>query len=422
MRMRRFPNTGKYMLVVAAGLLLAGCCRSNKISISQDVDMTIPIAMGVHSTNTKGKIDNLNNLVSECYAAGQDGARLPDKGFGVYSYKTIAGITKYPPLFYNTPVYPEPETRPSSTNSIDWEYKPLRYWDLTASYQFLAYWPYLPDGASVVNAEEDPYVSVPVPVNADAVTEDERALIIHNVPYWQTAEEGMDVMTSVRVGSYRSISDADGTDFSERDEVGFMFRHVLSNLVIKAYYINGTPNKVGFSTPEDDTDDGVYITGITLTKSGDTNDDVPGKNRLNWKADFTHPYTEKRATTGTLEYTDLYPLLTGANEEVEFKNEWEEEDDPDFEPSTIGSWLVVPHKWNGIKIGVNYTVGGVAKNSLDNPVPTTLGVESEDYMLQPGKTYTLTLLFDVSNGSITVQKIGVSNWTDYDATHYVYNW
>lgn len=419
MRMRRFPNTGKYMLVVAAGLLLAGCCRSNKISISQDVDMTIPIAMGVHSTNTKGKIDNLNNLVSECYAAGQDGARLLDKGFGVYSYKTIAGITKYPPLFYNTRVYPEPETRPSSTNSIDWEYKPLRYWDLTASYQFLAYWPYLPDGASVVNAEEDPYISVPVPANADAVTENERALIIHNVPYWQTAEEGMDVMTSVRVGSYRSISDADGTDFSERDEVGFMFRHVLSNLVIKAYYINGTPNKVGSSTPEDYTDDGVYITGITLFKSGENND-VPGKDRANWKADFTHPYTEKRASPGTLQYTDQYTLLTGASKEVNFKNEWV--DDPNFEPYTLGSWLVVPHKWNGIKIGVNYTVGGEAKSSMEHPVPTTLGVESENYTLQPGKTYTITLLLDVSNGSITVQKIGVSNWTDYDATHYVYNW
>lgn len=409
MRMRRFPNTGKHMLVVAAGLLLAGCCRSNKVSISQDVDMTIPIAMGVHSTNTKGKIDNLNDLVSECYAAGQDGARLQDKGFGVYSYKTIAGITKYPPLFYNTRVYPEPETRPSGTNSIDWEYKPLRYWDLTASYQFLAYWPYLPDGASVVNAEEDPYVSV-----------HERALIIHNVPYWQTAEEGMDVMTSVRVGSYRSISDADGTDFSERDEVGFMFRHVLSNLVIKAYYINGTPDSVGHATPDDKTDDGVYIKDITFMES-DASHDVFG----NGKADFTHLYTDRKASLSSetpLVYTDdPFALLTGARKRVEFKNEWKE-DDPDFEPSTIGSWLVVPHKWNGIKIGVNYTVGGVAKNSLDNPVPTTLGVESEDYMLQPGKTYTLTLLFDVSNGSITVQKIGVSNWTDYDATHYVYNW
>lgn len=422
--MRRFPNTGKYMLVVAAGLLLAGCCRSNKVSISQDVDMTIPIAMGVHSTNTKGKIDNLNNLVSECYAAGQDGARLLDKGFGVYSYKTIAGITKYPPLFYNTRVYPEPETRPSGTNSIDWEYKPLRYWDLTASYQFLAYWPYLPDGASGVNAEEDPYISVPVPANADAVTENERALIIHNIPYWQPAATGMDVMTSVRVGSYRSISDADGTDFSERDEVGFMFRHVLSNLVIKAYYINGSPNAVGADTPDDATDDGVYIRGITLFKSGDDNDDVPGKERGNWRADFTHPYTERKAgLSGTLKYTDQYALLEGASAEVNFKNEWE--DDPDFTPNTVGSWLVVPHRWNGIRIGVDYTVGGSGgeqKSSMERPVPTTLGVESEDYMLQPGKTYTLTLLFDVSNGNVIVYRIAVNDWSPRDVTHYVYNW
>jgi hypothetical protein len=229
----------------------------------------------------------------------------------------------------------------------------------------------------------------------------------------------MDVMTSVRVGRYRSISEADGTDFSDQEKVGFMFRHVLSNLVIKAYYINGSPNPVGYGTPTTD-DDGVYINGITLMKSGDTND-VPGKERNNWKAAFTHHYTDRKANlSGTLEYTDQYALLTSAHEEVNFKNEWV--DNPNFVPNTIGSWLVVPHRWNGIKIGVDYTVGGEDKSSMSNPVPTTLGLESDDYMLQSGKTYTLTLLFDVSNGNVTVYRIGVKDWTVQDVTHHVYNW
>ena len=78
--------------------------------------------------------------------------------------------------------------------------------------------------------------------------------------------------------------------------------------------------------------------------------------------------------------------------------------------------------WNGIKIGVDYTAGGEAKSSMGKPVPTTLGQASDGYMLQSGKTYTMTLLFDVSNGNVTVHRIGVNDWSPQDVTHYVYNW
>ena len=410
MKLRNSEILTLLMLIAPAALTLQSCTYHDKVTIDERPSA---IVMGVASAGTKGIVDGddgdarLANMVGQCFA-GNPEARKQDAGFGVYGYKRVGDKSVI--LFDNTQVYPE-----ANSAATAWTYSPTRFWDMTASYQFIGYWPYLPDDMD----ENNPYVSVPVPANSNAVTESEKTLTIHNIPYWQPAATGMDVMTSVRVGRYRSISEADGTDFSEQEKVGFMFRHVLSNLVIKAYYINGSPDPVGYGTLTTD-DDGVYINGITLMKSGDTND-VPGKERGNWKADFTHPYTERKAAvSGTLTYTDQYTLLTGANEEVQFKNEWE--DDPTFQPAFIGSWLVVPHRWNGIKIGVDYTVGGVAKSSMEKPVPTTLGLESDGYMLQSGKTYTMTLLFDVSNGNVTVHRIGVNDWSLQDVTHHVYNW
>lgn len=408
MKLRNSEILTLLMLIAPAALMQQSCTYHDKVTI--DERATSPIMMGIASAGTKSIIngntdaDRLGNMVGQCFNGD---ALKQDAGFGVYGFKKAGERSVI--LFDNTQVLPE-----ENTANTAWTYSPTRFWDMTASYQFIGYWPYLPDDID----ENNPYVSVPVE-NPNAVTESEKTLIIYNIPYWQPAATGMDVMTSVRVGRYRSISEADGTDFSEQEKVGFMFRHVLSNLVIKAYYINGSPDPVGYGTLTTD-DDGVYINGITLMKSGDTND-VPGKERGNWKADFTHPYTERKAAvSGTLTYTDQYTLLTGANEEVQFKNEWE--DDPTFQPAFIGSWLVVPHRWNGIKIGVDYTVGGVTKSSMEKPVPTTLGLESDGYMLQSGKTYTMTLLFDVSNGNVTVHRIGVNDWSPQDVTHHVYNW
>ena len=398
MKLRNSEILTLLMLVAPAALMQQSCTYHDKVTI--DERATSPIMVGVASAGTKGIIngdtdaDRLGNMVGQCFNGD---ALKENAGFGVYSYKSTPGKSVI--LFDNTQVYPD-----ANNAQTAWSYSPTRFWDMTASYQFIAYWPYLPDETS----ENNPYVYIPDPVDHTAVTEAEKVLTIHNIPYWQPAATGMDVMTSVRVGRYRSISEADGTDFSDQEKVGFMFSHVLSNLVIKAYYINGSPN------PENG---GVYITGITFMKSDGANNDVLG----NGKADFTHPYTERKAAvSGTLTYTDQYTLLTGANEEVNFKNEWE--DDPTFEPAFIGSWLVVPHVWNGIKIGVDYTAGGEAKSSMGKPVPTTLGQASDGYMLQSGKTYTMTLLFDVSNGNVTVHRIGVNDWSPQDVTHYVYNW
>ena len=416
MKLRNSEILTLLMLVAPAALMQQSCTYHDKVTI--DERATSPIMVGVASAGTKGIIngntdaDRLGNMVGQCFNGD---ALKEDAGFGVYSYKSTPGKSVI--LFDNTQVTPE-----ANSAATAWTYSPTRFWDMTASYQFIGYWPYLPDKNQVTDQDSESYVSVPVPDDPTAVKEEEKVLIIHNIPYWQPAATGMDVMTSVRVGRYRSISEADGTDFSEQEKVGFMFRHVLSNLVIKAYYINGSPKPVGYGTPATD-DDGVYINGITLMKSDDSDaeGDVPGKERGNWKADFTHPYTERKAAvSGTLTYTDQYTLLTGANEEVQFKNEWE--DDPTFQPAFIGSWLVVPHRWIGIKIGVDYTVGGVAKSSMEKPVPTTLGLESDGYMLQSGKTYTMTLLFDVSNGNVTVHRIGVNDWSPQDVTHHVYNW
>ena len=409
------------MLVVAAGLLLAGCCRSNKVSISQDVDMTIPIELGVRSTNSKGMINNLYDMVSECYAAGANGARLLDKGFGVYGYKTVAGKTTYPPLFNDTRVYPEHDERPASTDDTSWKYQPLRHWDLTASYQFLAYWPYLPDGTNLTTEDKAnvPYVSVPVPADADAVTENERVLTIHNIPNWQRAntdDNPDDYMTATSSGSYQA------NYASENGVVHLTFEHLLSQLVLQGYYVGIKENEVTIKS--------IKLNGVRIPVSnGKSSYAKPFEEQeapsfdISKDDDVEHTlYTPESPGTGMLLSQDTYYTDAGKNKDGG--------DDPITQ--SICRWLVVPSTgWGNVSLDIQYSVkysavststfrsivSGISLNSND-------GTNERPGEMLPGKTYILTLKFDSSGGGIDVKAVWVNGWQQAPnpVNHIVYNW
>lgn len=418
MKLRNSEILTLLMLVAPTALMLQSCCCHVRETVDEEQPIEqSSIMMGVASAGTKAIIDGsdanarLANMVGQCFT-GTPATLKQNAGFGVYSYKSISDKSTI--LFDNTQVYPDPaQYNTDNPASTPWTYSPTRFWDMTASYQFIAYWPYLPDKSKVANEDTDPHVSIPTPANSNAVKESEKVLTIYNIPNWQPAAIGMDVMTSVRVGRYRSITDADGTDFSDQDKVGFMFKHALSQLVVKAYYINGSYE----ATVGD-----VHIKEITLERSGST-DDVPD---WNGKTSFTQTCAATFATVGEITYAGSCTILdeTEANAiPVVWKNEWVS--DPDFTPSVIGSWLMVPHKWDGIKIKVSHKDGNGNNEQYhySDQIETTLGKAEDYYVTQPGKTYIITLIINVANGGITVADIAVRNWLEpQKVIHEVYNW
>lgn len=385
--------------------LTASCCHHGK---AIDPDDDIPISMSVSSTGTKAIVNDLDGMIGQCF--NDQNQYIEGKGFGVYGYKKESSGTSIK-IFDNVPI------RPDSKTTTTWTYSPKRYWDSdpNVSYQFIAYWPRLTD---VVSATA-PYVSVLPPVSGDH-TEGTKVLTIHNVPNWQQIRdtdgdgdvdeadgtqgvlEEIDFMTATESGYY-------GAEFPD-GKVYFKFHHLLSQLIVQAYYINGSNNA---------TEGGVFIKEITLQRSGSTND-VPA---FNEHTDFTQPYTATLATVGTITYAESSTILNLAEANarpVAWKNEWVSS--PDFAPSVIGRWLMVPHVWNGIKIKVNHKDGGGDYHD-STPIEVTLGKAENYYATLPDKTYIITLIINVSNGGITVADIAVRSWLEAQkAIQEVYNW
>ena len=386
--------------------LTASCCHQEKIAVPEN---DIPISMSVSSTGSKAIVNDLAGMIGQCFDYQ---SYINGTGFGVYGYKKENSGQSIK-IIDNFLVQPD-----NNSASTTWSYSPKRYWDSDpeVSYQFIAYWPHLTSVASLTA----PYVSVPAPDDSGDYTEGRKILTIHNVPNWQQIQdtdnnglvedadgtdgvlEETDYMTSTESGYY-------GTDFPD-GKVYFKFHHLLSQLVIQAYYINGSYTE---------TDGDVYIKEITLERSGDT-DDVPA---LDGKTNFTHTYSATLADVGTIQYAESSKILdvTDANKRpVAWKNEWVS--DPDFAPSVIGRWLMVPHVWNGIKIKVSHKDGSEDYKDSD-PIEITLGKQEDYYATLPNKTYIITLIINVSNGGITVADIAVRSWLEAQkAIHEVYNW
>ena len=220
----------------------------------------------------------------------------------------------------------------------------------------------------------------------------------------------IDLMTAVEVGSY-SHDFYTGT-------VPLHFKHMLSQLVIKAYYVGKeVPNEQG----------GVKIKTITLSEyTPQTGDPSPSGNAEkfqvlnNGKTTFTVKYDGETGSNSSL--TTSYALQDIYTDKIIYKDELSE--DPNylntFTPTLVGSWLMIPHTWYRQNMTIEFSVGTLDKES--SPIAISLDTEAPGYSTLPGSTYVLTLVFDTTGGGFTVETVAIKNWNEYEIEKVVYNW
>ena len=425
-------------VIVLAALMLGSCNKRNKHKI--ELPQTA-ISIGVDQAGTKAIIDDPDNtmrlkqMIRDCYDA--QGGRTG--GFGVHGYKTVnnSGTKVSTKLFDNMRIYPDlaldvnakPTTQEITTALGDdaprWTYTPTRYWDSNpnASYQFIAYWPWVTGTQNGSQA----YASSPSQTDLDA-DYDAKTLTIHNIPNWQTVNDDvMDFMTATQVGTYAN-------NFST-GIVSFSFNHVLSQLVIKAYYVGKeerTQEVNGVITG------GVRINSITLsayTPQGADETAVMAQLKSDGKivqdestfrtlggttSTLTQRYDSQASIAATLAAS--YQLTGVSDSPIVFKNEASEDDNylNNFTPSTVGHWLIVPHVWYKLNMTIDFNIGNT--NKVSSAIPVALASAQSDYVTRPGSAYVLTLIFDTTGGGFTVEQVAVKNWNEIDVDKEVYNW
>ncbi len=390
-------------LTVSAATLLQSCTFHEKETINE----RIPMGIGVEEAGTKAIVEGetpserMTAMVSQCF----DGAELKENaGFGMYGFKKVSETSTQ--LFDNTLIYPD-QNSPATT----WSYSPLRFWDLTASYQFIAYWPY-----REATSGNGFHVTSMAPARPDPIEDQHKEIRLRHVPNWQLVNDTVkDIMTATSVGRYNP-------DYSFFGSVRMSFHHVLSQLVVKAYYIG--------SYLDSTLTGGVVVQGIKLYASKDASDNYIDSVLIGGTTDFKQRYDDDKpvlltkkmdADADTIDKDIMYTLWDDDTfaDTIAYKNELEE--DPYFEPTVVNRWLMIPHRWKDLGLKVVYKEGS-AERQISEQVSVTLGKEHDDYYTLPGKTYIITLLFDTSNGGVTVESIAVENWITHDVTRELYNW
>ncbi len=357
-------------------LLVTSCCKH------RDVTVEPAIVMSVSSPSTRAAVQGLPDLIEQSY----DG----NTGFGVFGYKnfrnTQTNVITPTQLFDNVIVRPS-----SSEPTAVWTYQPLKYWDSNpnASYQFLAYWPY----------------------SDSNVTETDKVVKLTNIPNWQPDPSAIDYMTATQYGRY---SGPDGFS-ANQGKVNFRFEHLLSRLIIKAFYIGARQ-------------DTVTVTGFTLHESGTAAGDV----LVNGTTDFIHDFSVAANTTvqddaaeaDKADFGSSYLLLNQAEIGIPQRSFVDERlpEPRDTIRTTVSSWLMVPHAWNGVKLSVSYKIAQGMERTSD-PIALTLGKQTDGYYTKPGYTYVITLKFNTAGEGVTIQSVAVRGWIDVDDVNWeVFNW
>ena len=366
------------LAVLLLAVLSLHSCRKHRKSDDQDA-----IMLGIVETRTRAAVENVFDLKAQ---SCNDGI-----GFGVFGYKKapVAGTNNFSHtlLFNNTEVFATVVNADTT-----WTYQPTRYWDSNpqASYQFLAYWPHLNLGSASVD-------------NPSYVTESNKSVIFHDIPNWQYGDDANDYMYATRFGRYVD-------DFKPyQGRVRFTFRHMLSRLVIRGYYVGNRQ-------------DTITVTGYELEKSAGSNVLVDGT------TDFSLDFSEygndlvQGANSNTPDYGSSYSMLPANTVMTLSKASFAEENsNVPIDTAIIGSWLLVPHEWQDINLKITYKVGR-NNEKASNPVSLTLGKQSDSYKILAGNKYVLTLKFNSAAQGVIIESVAINDWIEEEQVWGKYNW
>ena len=405
-----------FAIIISVLPILTSCNKEHSVTSIEEADQ-LKIKLGC-SVGTKAVVNSKEGLISQM--------RANDKGFGIVGFKMVTNPND-PDDVETTRLFDNFEVKPVDDAASSWAYSPVRYWDTRSNilYQFIGYWPRLGNTANSDQSISDPYVTI---------NNNDKVLTIHNIPNWQRValnDQGVasgsgseiDFLTSIREGSY--------ADFNS-DVVDLTFSHLLSKFTIKAYYI-GPEVEVTQENPY-----GVRIKKITLQSPGENDKNVLDgvKNTDNSKpasTDFKRSTTDLLATqvttdqdvnANTVDMVNSYVLFNEESANIQYKDEINDENNPDFTPTTVAQWLMIPHVWKDVQFVVEYAKGSsdASDTKTQESSPVTIGKEYDDYATLPGHSYTVTLYFDVSNSGLKVESVAVEEWTEHNVTREFYNW
>lgn len=284
---------------------------------------------------------------------------LESHQIGVFGYKSASGGHQL--IFDNKTLYYD----------AVWKYSGTRYWERRAGYWFAAYVPFMGTSGSGTYVSES---------QTGGATSD-HTLTIHNIPKWQTADQdAKDIMTALSSNSAAWYLE------NNAGVVDLKFRHILSQLVIKAYSVSeGSEFKV---------------TGISI-----------GANRNGRRVPDTGSYDyQLNYTSGSASYSvqansyGVEILTDGAK--IPYLNDTDKK---------AAQSLIVSHKLvapfisdatgtEKIPITVSYTQDGYEQN----PVTISLGISQ----MEQSKTYLLYIEFKDSGNKISALDIQTIAWTD----------
>lgn len=279
---------------------------------------------------------------------------LKSQKIGVYGYKKKADDTDHMLVFDNTEL--------SHTGS-SWNYTPLRYWDLSRSYSFLAYIPY---GSNVVYGY------------------DTDKLTFIDIPQWQKIDDSeTDYLVASSKGSAVDyITNNYGT-------VNLVFKHIYAQLLVCV-----AKNILGASTNTH------TITGLRFGE-------VPSTP----KCTYLHDTNDAANSKVTSERT---------NGEITFLDKDNDSDDivATSEPQTMAHYLVAPFATqNNASLYIDYTVSDGSNTTTHDNVKVDIG--KIDF--KSNNKYTYVLRFEAGK-PILVSIAEVKEWESEEVTDEVYNW